>query len=109
MFKPKKETDTSRVMRALLAADDFLTAHELQRRLLLDCNHVSAALYHLRKYKAADFVEAPEALWWFATPESDTRQRKVHERTAAVTKRKRRKTAGKPRPPLRVKFRRYKA
>ena len=89
--KLKEATSTTRVLDALVRADDFVTARQLQLLLALDCNHVSAALYHLRKYCAVDFVEAEDALWWFATPDRDCRSRAVHERVPEVKPRARRK------------------
>lgn len=81
MSRFKETTSTTRVMEALIRADDFRTGRQLQEELGLDCSHVSAALYHFRKYHAADCIEQPDALWWFATPEDDRRCRVVEERT----------------------------
>lgn len=88
MKRLKETTSTTRVFEALRAADDFCTGRHLQVVLSLDSNHVSAALYHLRKYHAADYIEQPDALWWFATPESDLRCRVVDERTPESRPRK---------------------
>jgi hypothetical protein len=91
-------TSTSIVERALKAANDFVTARQLYVTLSADqhlditINRISAALYHLRKYHAADFIEAGNALWWFATPADDTRSRKVEEHVPESRPRKPRKT-----------------
>lgn len=78
--KMKQPTATTLVLEALIRADDFRTSRQLQAELQLDTNHVSAALCHLAKHKAVEFVEADSSLWWFATPETDTRSRVVDER-----------------------------
>jgi hypothetical protein len=89
------------VERALREADDFVTARQLQSLLGTDpflgvtLNRVSAALYHLRKHHAADFIEAGTSLWWFATPQDDTRSRKCEERTPESRPRKARKRKAK--------------
>jgi hypothetical protein len=89
--KHKNVTSTTRVLDALIRADDFRTSRQLQLELSLDVNHISASLYHLRKYCAVDFVEGTDALWWFATPDSDCRQRAVHERAPESVPRRPRK------------------
>jgi hypothetical protein len=87
----KETTSTCRVMDALVRADDFMTSRQLQAALGLNCNRVSAALFHLRKYKAAEAMEADGTLWWFATPDADTRTRVVEERTPECRRRNRRR------------------
>lgn len=99
-MRRKEITATTRVLEALVRADDFCTARQLQQELALDCNHVSAALHHLRKYKAVDCLEGEigggyGTLWWFATPERDCRSRVVHERTPEPRPRKPRRAARK--------------
>jgi hypothetical protein len=76
----KEPTATGLVFDALRAADDFLTLPALRVATGLDTNHVSAALCHLRKYRAVAAI-AEGSLWWYATPEDDTRLRRVEERT----------------------------
>lgn len=84
-------TSTSVIERTLRAADDFRTSRQLQLETMLDVNHVSAALYHLRKYKAVDCLEENGTLWWFATPDTDTRTRVVDERHPEAKARKSRR------------------
>jgi hypothetical protein len=76
----KEPTSTLRVFETLCQADDFRTGRQLQEETKLDSNRVSASLYHLKKYHAADFIEADGALWWFPTPQEDRRTRTVDER-----------------------------
>lgn len=91
-MKYTKVTSTSLVNEALIKADDFVTGRQLQDTLMLDTNHVSAALYHLRKYKAAECMEVAGTLYWFATPQNDTRSKIVEERTPESRPRKPRKS-----------------
>lgn len=79
-MKRTETTATTLVMEALVRADDFRTGRQLQEELRLSGNRVSAALYHLLKHRAVEFVEADRTLWWFATPTSDTRSRVVEEK-----------------------------
>ncbi len=89
--KLKVPTATTLVLDALVRADDFLTAKQLQAVTRLDVCHVSAALHHLRKYRAAACIEQPDALWWFATCEDDLRTRTVEERVPESRRRNRRR------------------
>lgn len=103
-----KPTATSRVYGLLRACDDFRTARQLRGQLMgLTLNQVSAALYHLRNYKAADFIEAPETLWWFATPENDARSYKRKGITEHPITRPRKKGATRPAETRRRSARRY--
>jgi len=57
--------------------EDFLTVPEIQRMFPeLTRNIISAALFHLRKYRAADIVVQDGIGHWIGTPESDTRYTK---------------------------------
>lgn len=89
MIRRRKEpTSTFRVFEALCRADDFRTGRQLQSELGLDVNHTSAALYSLKKYRAVEAIEGDGALWWFATPENDTRSKKLEERCPECRPRK---------------------
>lgn len=92
MAKIKQPTHTSLVERALLEADDFVSFTQLKAATGLPGNHVSATLTHLKGFKAVDSVESQGSLWWFATPQTDTRQVTYAERTPEVKPRKSRKT-----------------
>jgi len=98
-FQPKEPTATSLVMLALVNADDFMTMAQLKEITGLDSNHVSAALYSLKKYSAANCIEQDRTLWWFATAEDDTRCRVIEER----------RPESRPRKPRRIRQRRRKA
>jgi hypothetical protein len=94
--KHKEPTCVRRVEDALREADDFLTASLLAERTGLDGNHVNACVWHLAKYKAIEGLRVDDTLWWFLTPETDQRIRKVAERTPEGQPRKprKRKSAG---------------
>jgi hypothetical protein len=92
MVKKRTEpTATSIVYAALMRANDFRTGRQLQAETGLNTNRVSAALYSLLKYKAVEFIDSDNALWWFSTPENDTRSRTVDERVPESRARKPRK------------------
>jgi hypothetical protein len=77
--KGKEPTDVSRVEEYMRFRDDFVSMAELKAATGLDSNHVSACLYHLKKFKAADSVESLGSLWWFLTG-TDLRSKIVEER-----------------------------
>lgn len=87
----KQPTVTSIVLAALVKADDFRTGKMLQQETGLSGNRVSAALYHMQKHKAAEFIEAGQTLWWFATPTEDTRTFRIEEKHPEIKPRKPRK------------------
>lgn len=91
MRKIKETTAVKLVFEALVRADDFRTAKQLQAETGQPANRVSAALYNLLKYHAVSFVESDRQLWWFATPADDTRVKTVDERTPESRPRKARK------------------
>lgn len=78
--KSPEPTIMSRVEGALEAADDFLTAAMLVERSGTDLHHVQTCLWYLRKMEGADSLESGDALWWFLTPESDRRTKRVEMR-----------------------------
>lgn len=89
-------TWTTLVLEALVRADDLMTAEQLRLALWAaglkaTSNRVSAALHHLHGHKAVDFVEADAHLWWFATPEDDTRLRVIQEKAPEFRPRRRRR------------------
>jgi hypothetical protein len=95
MRKRKEPTSTSIVEATLKGLDDFATGRQLQELTRLDTCHVSASLYHLKKYRAAECMEAGGTLWWFSTPDTDTRTKTVDERTPESKPRKARRAAKK--------------
>ena len=78
--KAREPTVTSLVFDLLVRADDFLKRNEIAEATGANPNQVSAALTHLYRCKAIDAVACQDRLWWFATPESDTRTMTVDER-----------------------------
>jgi len=88
----KEPTCTSIVQTAVTAADDFVTAKWVVEATRLTPNQVSAALYHLKKYTFLSCFESDGKLWWFSTPETDTRSRTVERRAPEAKPRKTRKT-----------------
>lgn len=95
-MKRKEITTTHLVLEALTRADDFRTQRQLCAEIGRDCNHVSAALCHLRKRKAVEAMDVDGQLFWFATPEDDTRSFKLIERTPEAKPRKPRKPRKRP-------------
>lgn len=80
--KKKEPTKTSLVWEALLLLDDFVTASQLVALVdEVSANQVSASLHMLREYRAVECMESDGSLWWYATPENDTRQHQVEMRT----------------------------
>lgn len=90
--KLKQTTSTTIVEGYLTKANDYVTAAQVRAHTHLDANHVSAALYHLKKFRAAECFESGGTLWWFATPQTDTRTKTITERTPESKPRRSRKT-----------------
>lgn len=90
-MRRKETTTTHLVLDALVRADDFRTQSQLCAEIGRDCNHISAALCHLRKFKAVEAIAVDGTLFWFATPDDDTRMRKLVERTPESKPRRPRK------------------
>lgn len=80
-----------------MLADDFLTLRMLVAKTGMTTNQVSASLSHLRSYHVVDVIETEGGLWWFLTPDTDTRSRVVEERTPEDSPRRpRRRKVTKP-------------
>lgn len=88
--KRKEPTATSIVEAALATLDDFATCRQLQEVTGLDSNHVTASLHCFKRYHAAECLESAGQLWWYLTPLTDQRQKKVAERTPEAKPRKQR-------------------
>lgn len=73
-------TQVSRVLEYLVRANDFVLAGTISTALGLTMDQVSAALHHLKKFKAIDYVQSQTKIYFFATPEEDTRTRILPER-----------------------------
>ena len=87
---------TQIVLAALIAADDFLSLEALQRETGLTTKSLRTALPYLRDVRAVDSVESGGRLFWFATPESDQRQRQIAERKREDEPRKAKRVARRP-------------
>jgi len=70
---PPEPTWTSRVEEAFARADDFLSFADLLLATGCTHNRLTAALHHLRKCRAIDSIESGGRLYWFATPDTDSR------------------------------------
>jgi Fe2+ or Zn2+ uptake regulation protein len=95
MRKCKETTKTKLVFDLLVGLDDFATASQLTKALKgqATLHQAFSALATLRDYKAVDSVVSGGSLWWYATPQCDTRLRVVDERTVESRPRKSRKPA----------------
>lgn len=91
----KQPTCVSRVEQAMVEADDFVKLRGLMTATKLTLNQVSASLSHLHKYRAVDCLESPDGLWWFLTPDTDRRSKKVEERRPEDKPRRTRRSTGK--------------
>lgn len=62
--------------------DDFITQKQLGSLLegKANGNQISAALHLLKRYKAIDSMESDGQLWFYGTPESDTRTKTIETR-----------------------------
>lgn len=88
--KRKDPTWTSLVLGALRKQDDFMDNAMLRAITGGNSNQVSAALIHLRKFRAVDVVVNPDGRgWWFALPPAQDARSTVHgERTPESKPRK---------------------
>lgn len=89
--RPKVPPITFQVQEALRAADEFLTFDEICYATKCSHNQVSAALYHLCKFKVVEAVPQAEELFYFLTGE-DNRVRYLELRAKEEQPRNRRKT-----------------
>lgn len=92
-------TKTSLVYDVLKRCDDFITVAQLRERLATDCtiNQIAASLSHLSKHKAVGSLPDDHGhLWWYATPETDTRSKEVETRTPEDKPRKMRRRKATP-------------
>lgn len=87
----QEPTCTSLVEAVLTMADDFKTIRQLAEETRCTPNQVSAAVHHLLKHRATDFISDAMGTWWYLTPETDTRSRTVKLRAPEEHPRKTRK------------------
>jgi len=70
---------TALVEQALAQAQDFMTVPQIAAAVKLPPASIMTALRWLVKAKAADRIEESQQLYFFITPETDTRTKKVTE------------------------------
>lgn len=92
----KQETATSKILRILTEADDFMTARQVQEATGMSMNLVQTTLEYLFKRHAVGLLEAGTALWWYPTPKDDNRVRTVKERAPECHPRARKKRTKPP-------------
>lgn len=63
----------------MIDKNDFVRAKEIAQHFKLTINQVCTSLNQLRIFKAVNSIDQ-DGLWWYATPETDTRTREVIER-----------------------------
>lgn len=91
-FTDKRATTTSLIVAALQERDDFMNQAQLVAATGCSRNRVSAALAGLHRYKAVDCIEVQGAqLWWYLTPDQDTRLRTFAEVKADIKRPRKRK------------------
>ena len=89
--KLTRPTDVSVVLAFLVGLDDFANKKMILEATGLTDNRIRPAIYHLAKHKVIDCVVVNEdELWWFATPERDTRIRTKLETPEEITRHDRR-------------------
>jgi hypothetical protein len=77
----KLPTWTSLILEELVRADDFLSLGDLIARTGATHNQTTASIHNLSKFRAIESVVGGDgSLWWFATPDQDTRQHTHEER-----------------------------
>lgn len=73
-------TYTTLVLDYLIKGDDFFSIGNIADALKLTRHQVRVTLIHLQRYKVVDSVGSGGTLYWFATPELDTRVRVTEAR-----------------------------
>lgn len=80
--KGRSPTYTSRIERVLADADDFVAFGALRETLPdIPKGELYSSLNFLKRMKAVDFLHSEGQTFWFLTPSTDTRQRKLAEKT----------------------------
>lgn len=81
MKRDQEPTLISRIEDAFAKADDFLTVRQLAAATGIYSNTIASILSTMRvKYQAFDCVEQDKSLWWYPTPETDKRLKRVAAR-----------------------------
>jgi hypothetical protein len=76
----KRPTWVHLIYEALVKSDDFVQLSALRQLTGASINQATAALHHLAAHKAAASMVSDGRLWWYATPDTDTRIRTTDER-----------------------------
>lgn len=90
-------TYTSLVLDYLTHGDDFFSIGNIVDALKLTHHQVRVTLLHLQRYKVVDCVGSVGTLYWFATPETDTRVRVTEARVREEPGTRRPRGAGRAR------------
>lgn len=94
----RQPTWTSKVVRALADANDFMSFDQLIEATGANRNQLGATLHHLQNRRVVEAVEGGGHLWWMLTGE-DTRSKSVDERAQEPKGNRTRKgTPRKPKP-----------
>lgn len=75
---------TKHVFDYLVNLEDFATPHMIADALRdkqITYNNVTAILHTLKRYTAVDSMASDNKLWFYATPETDTRSRTLDLRS----------------------------
>lgn len=89
----KRPTWVHLVEAAMAKADDFISLPQIRKLTGANTGQATAALHHLSKMRAAENVKGIDGvLWWFLTPASDLRCRKVEERIPEEKNRRQRRS-----------------
>ena len=70
----------------LLIAEPLLSRAQIVERLNIKRTVVTATLIHLYRHKAVAFLADEYVTLWYATPDSDTRSKKVLESPDEITR-----------------------
>lgn len=89
---PRRPTDVSLVLDALIGRDDFMNRDMLAIATMLPRDRLMLAISHLLHYKAAEAIAVGEVLWYMATPDSDTRIRRHKDVPEGITRKRKPKT-----------------
>jgi len=73
MRTPKRPSYTCLVFTALKEADDFMVLRQIAAKSGVSTTRASAALHHLYKKKAVSALSDDGQLYWYATPDEDSR------------------------------------
>lgn len=73
-------TTTTLIVEALERADDFMTMAQIVAATGRTTARVNVALHHLKKHRAIDAMAVEGRLYWYGTPETDSRCKQFDER-----------------------------